>query len=194
MALPYVTPGQLALVENKINDLNEKLTDEDIESVKAVQSPKNATANQVLTADGNGKAVYKDVSTKTLWSTGFLLMAKDSKGKKLIDLIGGTTFYWDGRLSQSDGKPTFYFNYELEGIPFYGTGRLDAVTSDGVAKKGTIGYLSILTDQYNHLNAYMLIIPDDGGDREGVIVPIGNSGSDSDIPTFSQFWGTKKIQ
>lgn len=62
MALPYVTPGQLALVENKINNLNEKLTDEDIDSVKAVQSPKNATANQVLTADGNGKAVYKDAA------------------------------------------------------------------------------------------------------------------------------------
>lgn len=62
MALPYVTPGQLALVENKINDLNEKLTDDDIDSIKAVQSPKNATANQVLTADGNGKAVYKDAS------------------------------------------------------------------------------------------------------------------------------------
>lgn len=82
MALPYVTPGQLALVENKINDLNEKLTDDDIDSIKAVQSPKDAKANQVLTADGNGKAVYKDVSTKTLWSTGFLLMAKDSTGKK----------------------------------------------------------------------------------------------------------------
>lgn len=59
MALPYVTPGQLALVENKINDLNEKLTDEDIDSIKAVQSPKDATAGQVLTADGAGKAVYK---------------------------------------------------------------------------------------------------------------------------------------
>ena len=53
MALPYVTPGQLALVENKINDLNEKLTDDDIDSIKAVQSPKDAKANQVLTADGN---------------------------------------------------------------------------------------------------------------------------------------------
>ena len=62
MALPYVTPGQLALVENKINDLNEKLTDEDIDSIKAVQSPKDATAGTVLTADGNGKAVYKDAA------------------------------------------------------------------------------------------------------------------------------------
>ena len=60
MALPYVTPGQLALVENKINDLNEKLTDDDIESIKAMQSPKNATANQVLTADGKLKEEKKE--------------------------------------------------------------------------------------------------------------------------------------
>ena len=36
-----------------------KITDADIESVKAMQSPKNATANQVLTADGHGNATYK---------------------------------------------------------------------------------------------------------------------------------------
>lgn len=39
-----------------------KITDADIESVKAMQSPKNAKADQVLTADGTGKAVYKDAS------------------------------------------------------------------------------------------------------------------------------------
>ena len=42
-----------------------KITDADIESVKAMQSPKNAKANQVLTADGKGKAVYKDASGGT---------------------------------------------------------------------------------------------------------------------------------
>ena len=42
-----------------------KITDADIESVKAMQSPKNAKANQVLTADGAGKAVYKDASGGT---------------------------------------------------------------------------------------------------------------------------------
>ena len=36
-----------------------KITEADIESVQAMQSPKDAKANQVLTADGNGKAVYK---------------------------------------------------------------------------------------------------------------------------------------
>ena len=36
-----------------------KITDADIESVKATQSPVGATANYVLTADGKGKATYK---------------------------------------------------------------------------------------------------------------------------------------
>ena len=36
-----------------------KITDADIESVQATQSPIGATANYVLTADGKGKAVYK---------------------------------------------------------------------------------------------------------------------------------------
>ena len=42
-----------------------KITNADIESVQATQSPKNAKANQVLTADGAGKAVYKDASGGT---------------------------------------------------------------------------------------------------------------------------------
>lgn len=36
-----------------------KITDADIESVQAMQSPIGATANYVLTADGKGKATYK---------------------------------------------------------------------------------------------------------------------------------------
>ena len=40
-----------------------KITDADIESVKAMQSPKDAITNYVLTADGNGKAVYRRPAT-----------------------------------------------------------------------------------------------------------------------------------
>ena len=36
-----------------------KITDADIESVQAMQSPIGATSNYVLTADGQGKATYK---------------------------------------------------------------------------------------------------------------------------------------
>ena len=67
-----------------------KITNADIESVKATQSPKNAKADQVLTADGTGKAVYKDASggtkiglvftTKTFYKPWF---EKDVGGERL---------------------------------------------------------------------------------------------------------------
>lgn len=40
-----------------------KITDADIESVKAMQSPIGATSNYVLTADGKGKATYKQTQS-----------------------------------------------------------------------------------------------------------------------------------
>ena len=40
-----------------------KITNADIESVQAMQSPKNATDGYVLTADGQGKAVYRKPAT-----------------------------------------------------------------------------------------------------------------------------------
>ena len=46
------------ITDDDISKLN-SITDADVQSVKAMQSPKDATAGQVLTADGAGKAVYK---------------------------------------------------------------------------------------------------------------------------------------
>ena len=46
------------ITDDDIAKLN-SITDADVQSVKAIQSPKDATAGQVLTADGAGKAVYK---------------------------------------------------------------------------------------------------------------------------------------
>ena len=40
-----------------------KITNADIESVQAMQSPKDAITNYVLTADGNGKAFYRKPAT-----------------------------------------------------------------------------------------------------------------------------------
>lgn len=120
MALPYVTPGQLALVENKINDLNEKLTDEDIDSIKAVQSPKDVTAGQVLTADGTGKAVYKDASggmksnlyftTKSFYKPWF----ERDTGRDRLDR---TKF--PGYKVAKDSFTTGYFKICCEGFPYY---------------------------------------------------------------------------
>ena len=51
---------------NKITDDDiaklHSITDADVQSVKAMESPKNAAAGTVLTADGAGKAVYKTPS------------------------------------------------------------------------------------------------------------------------------------
>ena len=51
---------------NKITDADiaklNSITDADVQSVKAMESPKNAAAVTVLTADGAGKAVYKTPS------------------------------------------------------------------------------------------------------------------------------------
>lgn len=48
---------------NKITDADiaklNSITDADVQNVKAMESPKNAAAGTVLTADGAGKAVYK---------------------------------------------------------------------------------------------------------------------------------------
>ena len=49
--LNKITDGDIA----KLNSI----TDADVQSVKAMESPKNAAAGTVLTADGTGKAVYK---------------------------------------------------------------------------------------------------------------------------------------
>ena len=163
MALPYVTPGQLALVENKINDLNEKLTDDDIDSIQAVQSPKDAKANQVLTADGNGKAVYKDVSTKTLW-TGWECIQLKKDGKIIFAFAGVTTFNWTRRFNSS-GLPQVDFLSELDGLNASGYGTLDYTYSDAakthisgkvcvaqVSNRGTyiaIAYINDATGAYN---------------------------------------------
>ena len=64
--LNNITDGDIAKLHS--------ITDADVQSVKAMQSPKDATAGQVLTADGAGKAVYKTPApasggTKILYKT-----------------------------------------------------------------------------------------------------------------------------
>ena len=60
-----------------------KITDADIESVKATQSPIGATANYVLTADGKGKATYKPAAGGTKlerpWTSGSSFTAANMK-------------------------------------------------------------------------------------------------------------------
>lgn len=98
-----------------------KITDADIESVKATQSPKNAKANQVLTADGAGKAVYKDASggmkvklyftSKSFYKEWF---ENDVGGERL----DRTKFpgYKVAKESLSTGN---YYKICFEGFPYY---------------------------------------------------------------------------
>ena len=136
MALPYVTPGQLALVENKINDFNEKLTDDDIESIKAMQSPKDATAGTVLTADGHGKATYKPTSTaKHLYGIGMRYELVDkATSKTVLSFLGYSTYATD-----EETKPTFDFPSQVNGLVFGGTGTIN--TADA---SGTVGIIQLI--------------------------------------------------
>ena len=112
-----------------------KITNADIESVKATQSPKNAKANQVLTADGAGKAVYKDASggtkiglvftTKTFYKEWFeadvggdrlnrtqfpgYKVAKDTVGKYIKIGCEGFPYYVKADGSKVYIQPTDYF-------------------------------------------------------------------------------------
>lgn len=69
-----------------------KITEADIESVKAMQSPKNARANQVLTADGNGKAVYKEQTSSVKTSSSYYsnrpISTDESGTYALITVVG----------------------------------------------------------------------------------------------------------
>lgn len=186
MALPYVTPGQLALVENKINDLNEKLTDEDIDSIKAVQSPKDATAGQVLTADGAGKAVYKDVSTKTLW-TGWECIQLQKDGKTIFSFAGVTTFNWTRRFDSS-GLPQVDFLSELDGLNASGYGTLDYTYSD-TAKTHISGKVCVA--QVSNIGTYINIayIDDTTGYYHLATLDV-----DSTMTVYKQLSYCKKIQ
>ena len=96
-----------------------KITNADIESVQAMQSPKNAKADQVLTADGTGKAVYKDASggtqirlvftTKTFYKEWFVA---DVGGERL----DRTKFPGYKVAKDTSGK---YMKLCREGFPYY---------------------------------------------------------------------------
>lgn len=80
------------LTETEVEKLD-SIKPSEIEKPGAMQDPKTAKANQVLTADGKGKAVYKDASVgKTYrynihnryWMTGFSGYANFYQGNPLL--------------------------------------------------------------------------------------------------------------
>ena len=69
-----------------------KITDADIESVQAMQSPIGATTNYVLTADGKGKAVYKaqtsSVKANSSYYSSINIIEDESGTYALITVVG----------------------------------------------------------------------------------------------------------
>ena len=64
--LNNITDADVARLNNLTDaDVNkiQSITNDDIQSVKAMESPKNAAAGTVLTADGAGKAIYKAIQS-----------------------------------------------------------------------------------------------------------------------------------
>lgn len=96
-----------------------KITNADIESVQAMQSPKNAKANQVLTADGAGKAVYKDASGGT--KIGLAFTSKSFYKSWFERDVGGERLdrtKFPGYKVAKDSL-TKYLKIGFEGFPYY---------------------------------------------------------------------------
>ena len=70
-----------------------KITDADIESVQAMQSPKNANANAVLTADGHGNATYKPAGGASYRGQNFIYNTKlKLKEDTVAPTFGGSIY------------------------------------------------------------------------------------------------------
>ena len=96
-----------------------KITDADIESVQAMQSPKNAKADQVLTADGAGKAVYKDASGGT--KIGLVFTTKAFYKSWFERDVGGEHLdrtKFPGYKVAKDSL-TKYLKIGIQGFPYY---------------------------------------------------------------------------
>ena len=70
-----------------------KITVADIESVKAMQSPKNANANAVLTADGRGNATYQPAGGASYRGENFIYNTRlNLKEDTEIPTFGGSIY------------------------------------------------------------------------------------------------------
>ena len=83
-----------------------KITDADIESVKAMQSPKNATANYVLTAVAGGKAEYKAPSGGDQYGIKFNLDTSEHSATINTDVYGYYELSDGAHVSIRDIYPT----------------------------------------------------------------------------------------
>ena len=104
----------------------------EIEKLGAMQDPKTATAGQVLTAVGGGKAEFKAPSggAKHLWSVGISYTIKDKESNAVLFSFAGSCLY----AKDNATTPTFSDIDSLNNLVFGGTGYINY---DG--KAGTVG-------------------------------------------------------
>lgn len=110
----------------------ESIKASEIEKLGAMQDPKEAKANQVLTADGNGKAEFKAPSggAKHLWSVGISYTIRDKSSNAVLFSFAGSCLYAEDNAT----TPAFNDISELSNLVFGGTGYIN---HDGIT--GTVG-------------------------------------------------------
>lgn len=148
------------LTDNDVNKI-QSITNADIQSVKAMESPKNATADYVLTADGTGKATYKPAK------------GGGGGGKSYIFNMSGEYYNTSVTFSQNNGSfpeipDTWYY-----GEFFYGnlSGAHESVISVQIInmiennsgnsiENGQISSMGIIIEYYDSSNIRIFVSVD----------------------------------
>lgn len=123
----------------------------EMQKLAAMQDPKEAKANQVLTADGTGKAAYKDATTaKHLYPVGIKYGATDKTSGKVLFVFTGSGIY----STNSESKPSFPFIDGISNIMFSGTGKIDTDYA--------VGNVGVFYPINRAVDSTILIIKEDG--------------------------------
>ena len=95
----------------------------EIEKLAAMQDPKEASAGQILTADGKGKAEFKAPSggAKHLWSVGISYTIKDRASNAVLFSFAGSCLY----AKDNATTPAFDNIASLSNLVFGGTGYIN---------------------------------------------------------------------
>ena len=120
------------MITEKALEKLDSIKPSEIEKLGAMQDPKTATAGQVLTADGTGKAEFKAPSggAKHLWSVGISYTIKDRTSNAVLFSFAGSCLY----AKDNATTPAFDNINALSNLVFGGTGYINY---DG--NTGTVG-------------------------------------------------------
>ena len=110
------------LTETEVEKLD-SIKPSEIEKLGAMRDPKTATAGQILTADGTGKAEFKAPSggAKHLWSVGISYTIKDRASNAVLFSFAGSCLY----AKDNATTPAFDNIDSLSNLVFGGTGYIN---------------------------------------------------------------------